>query len=177
MFRILVISFFALSMLIDLGEAVEVEVEYSDSFLKHLETELGLREGEFLRKYINADIRKTFSKNAQQVSRVVVTIEGAKPNKPTIEQLSRNAGLSHSGSFGIGGMSLSAIVFGNKGETSGVIRHSWFGDDIYATQHFGTWSDAKRASRKLAKILKKSLLEESLFVIPKQQVETGQRPG
>lgn len=177
MFRILAISVFVLSLLTNLGEAVEVEVKYSDSFLQHMETELGVREGVFLRKFIIADVRKTLRNSTTEVSRIVVTIQRAKPNKPTLEQLSENAGLSHSGSFGIGGMSLSAVVFSTIGETSRVIKHSWFGDDIYAAKRFGTWSDAKRASRKFSKMLRKALKEDSLFVNPKQQVETGQRPA
>lgn len=161
MFRFLAILLIILSSTSFASFAIEVEVRYSDKFLKQLESDLGIREGEILSKSIIANIDKVFSKTSINPLRIVVTIEGAKPNKPTMQQLSGNAGLSHSGSFGVGGMALRATVIGPNGEPSTQIRNSWYSNDIYSAKYTGTWSDANRASRRFARHLKKSLQKET----------------
>lgn len=161
MTRFLAILLFTLSLMRFASFAIEVEVRYSDEFLKQLESDLGIREGEILSKSIVANIHKVFSRTSIQPTRIVVTIEGAKPNKPTMQQLGANAGLSHSGSFGVGGMALSATVVGSNGKHSTQIRKSWYSNDIYSAKYTGTWSDANRASRRFARHLKKLLRKES----------------
>lgn len=178
MLRFLVISLTVLSMLSFSGRALEVvEVNFSDTFSDRLENEFGMREAEILREIIARDIYRVDRKTKIQLSRAVVTIEAAKPNKPTLEQLSGNAGLSYSGSFGIGGMTLNAVFIDSSGRTSRALRESWFGDDIQSAKHLGTWGDARRASRRFAKKLKKAIKEDSLFDRSKQEMESGQRPG
>ena len=141
--------------------ALEIEIRYSYEFMKQLETDLGEREGEILGKSISYDIRKVFADTSIQPNHILVTIEKAKPNKPTLGQLSGKAGLSHGSSYGTGGMAVSAIVVGANGRQYAPIRESWFSDDIYSAKYSGTWSDANRVSRRFAKLLKKSLVNES----------------
>lgn len=161
MYRFLAILLIILSSTCFASFAIEVEVRYSDKFQKQLESDLGIREGEILSKSIIANIDKVFSKTSINPLRVVVTIEGAKPNKPTMQQLIGNAGLSHSSSFGVGGMALRATVIDPNGEHSTQIRKSWYSNDIYSAKYTGTWSDANRASRRFARHLKKLLQKES----------------
>ena len=178
MLRFLVVSLTVLSVLSFSGRALEVvEVNFSETFSDSLENEFGMREAEILREIIARDLYRVDRKTKIPFSRAVVTIEAAKPNKPTLEQLSGNPGLSYSGSFGVGGMTLNAIFTDSNGRTSRAIHESWFGDDIQSATHLGTWGDARRASRRFAKKLKKAIEEDSLFEYPGQKMESGQQPG
>lgn len=178
MLRFTVISLTVLSVLSFSGRALEVvEVNFSDTFSDMLQNEFGMREAEILREIIARDLYRVDRKAKIQLSRAVVTIEAAKPNKPTLEQLSGNAGLSYSGSFGVGGMTLNAVFIDSNGRTSRAIHESWFGDDLHSAKHLGTWGDARRASKRFAKKLKRAITEDSLFEYPGQQVESGERPG
>ena len=86
-----------------------------------------------------------------------ITVEDAKPNRPTFEQLSRQAGLS-SRSFSTGGASFNAEMVTAGGESLGTMSYRYYDTDIReASFGVATWDDAKKSAsffaRKAAKAL------------------------
>jgi len=89
-----------------------------------------------------------------------VTLEDARNNRPTFEQLSREVGLSFQ-SFGNGGAEINAQLVGPNSEDLGRMSYSFFENDIRDARFGGTWSDANRAIDRFAKKSAKSLANPS----------------
>ncbi len=96
----------------------------------------------------------TISDNAPTILRV--TLENAKPNRPTFEQLSRESGLSFK-SFGIGGAEITSELIADGGRSLGTIDYKWYENDIRDAQFGGTWTDANQAFRRYASKAAKTL--------------------
>jgi hypothetical protein len=87
---------------------------------------------------------------------LVVTIEDAKPNRPTFRQLSKEPALSYQ-SFGLGGAEISSELIDASGNSLGQANYEWFETFIQDARFGGTWSDADVAFRRYAKKLSKEL--------------------
>ena len=94
------------------------------------------------------------SDNASTVLRI--TIEDAKPNRPTFRQLSAEPGLSYD-SFGLGGAELEAELIEAGGRSLGTMSYEWYENDIRDAQFGGTWGDAHRAFGRFASKAAKTL--------------------
>lgn len=136
--------------------AVEISVNYAPEFIETLEDDYGLKEGEILAKEINKDLSRELTKAGVDVATVEVTILKAKPNKPTMQQLSDNLGLDYSRSISIGGMKMSADAMDASGNIISSLEYGWFENQLeYAG--LTTWADARRASDRFARKLAKQL--------------------
>jgi hypothetical protein len=82
-----------------------------------------------------------------------LVIEDARPNRPTLRQLSGQPGLSFS-SFGVGGARVSGEYRAKSGERTPV-DYSWYETDITRAPYYSTWSDADTAFNRLANKLAK----------------------
>lgn len=89
---------------------------------------------------------------------LVVTIEDAKPNRPTFKQLSNEPGLSYH-SFGIGGAEFTGALLDAQGNNLGTMDYKWYESDIRDAAFGGTWSDANVAIRRFAKKAAKDLAQ------------------
>lgn len=89
---------------------------------------------------------------------LVVTIEDAKPNRPTFKQLSNEPGLSFQ-SFGIGGAEFTGALLDAQGNNLGTMDYKWYESDIRDAAFGGTWSDANVAIRRFAKKAAKDLAQ------------------
>ncbi len=89
-------------------------------------------------------------------TKLVLTIEDARPNRPTFEQLSREPNLSFQ-SFGNGGAEISGELFDAAGNSLGTMEYRWFETNIRDAQFGGTWTDADRAIGRFAKRVSKDL--------------------
>jgi hypothetical protein len=149
----------ALAML-HTAAATEVSVTYSDDFTEELAENYGEREGGVLSEEIIEDLDKAFARAGVNPARVDVTINNAKPNRPTFEQLRDRPGLDMFRSISIGGMDLTGVAYDADGNVIGELSYDWFETDIRHVAPAGIWTDAYRASdrfsRKLAKTLKGS---------------------
>ncbi len=132
------------------AQAATIEVGYSEDFQEKLSEELGEREGERLSEYVTKALEDAFAKRGVDVARVEVTIEDAKPNRPTFEQLSREPGLDFARSISIGGADLTAIAYDAAGNVVTEIDYDWFENDIRDVVASATWTDARRATRRFA---------------------------
>lgn len=125
----------------------------------------GDREIAYLQEEMQEEIVEDFSKRGLALSESAptllrITIVGAKPNRPTFNQLSKDASLSFQ-SFGIGGAEMTAEFISAGGNVIGTAEYDYYSSfgDRPNLQASGTWTDANRAfsrfSNKLSKTLEK----------------------
>lgn len=151
-------SFGALALL-QTAAATEVTVTYSEDFAEDLTEDYGEREGSILTEDIIEDLNRAFGKAEISPARVDVTINDAKPNRPTIEQTRNKPGLDMFRSRSLGGMDLTGVAYDADGNIVAEITYDWYEFDIRDSFGVGTWSDANRASRRFAKKLAKEISE------------------
>lgn len=122
-------------------------IAFSPAFQKALADDYGPREGERLA----ADVRKRLERDLAGVdapapTRVDVEIVDAKPNRPTMQQMTDMPGLSME-SISIGGASLRATLRDTSGAELRSVSYSWYESDIRDVMAANTWTDAYRAIR------------------------------
>ena len=122
---------------------------YGDRDLERLTERL---ESKLERKLIKKGIE--VSDNASTVLRI--TIEDAKPNRPTFNQLSKEPSLSYE-SIGLGGAELEAELIAAGGRSLGTMSYRYYENDIREARYGGTWSDAHRAFGRFASKAAKTL--------------------
>ena len=137
--------------------ATEVAVTYSDDFAEELADNYGEREGETLTEEIIEDLDRAFSKAGVEPARVDVLIVNAKPNRPTLEQLSDRPGLDAFRSISLGGMKLVGPAYDTEGNVIASQEYGWFENNLRDVVGSGVWTDANRASRRFATKMAKQL--------------------
>lgn len=126
--------------------------------------EYGARDVERLIEEVREDMTRelrnagVFDQNSAY--RIHIVLEDARPNSPTIEQLSDSPGLS-SQSFSIGGAELSAQIVSANGEVVAEYHYDWESRDITDAQTKTTWYDARRTIARFADRVAESLSENS----------------
>lgn len=125
----------------------------------------GDRAIEDLLEEMQDEIRDDFSKRGLTLSNSAptllrITIVDAKPNRPTFNQLSRDASLSFK-SFGIGGAEIMAEFVSAGGTVIGTAEYDYYSsfNDRPAIQHSAVWMDADRAMSRFSKKLSKELVK------------------
>lgn len=117
-----------------------------------------------LTKSVEKIIEQRFEKKGLELSDEAstvfrITVEDAKPNRPTFEQLSRQAGLS-SRSYSTGGAKFNAEMIAANGQSLGTMSYKYYDTDIRdASFGVSTWSDAKRSASFFARKAAKALNE------------------
>ena len=114
----------------------------------------GDRDLEYLQENLRKDLEKNFAKKGIETSQTAatvlrVTIEDAKPNRPTQKQLSKLPGLSFR-SISVGGAELGAELISAQGSSLGSITYDYYETDIRDAAFGGTWSDANFAFERFA---------------------------
>ncbi|MEM9178091.1 MAG: hypothetical protein AAGA89_00205 [Pseudomonadota bacterium] len=137
--------------------ATEVAVTYSDDFAEELADNYGEREGETLTEEIIEDLDRAFAKAGVEPARVDVLIVNAKPNRPTLEQLSDRPGLDAFRSISLGGMELVGTAYDADGNVIASQEYGWFENNLRDVVGSGVWTDANRASRRFATKMAKQL--------------------
>jgi hypothetical protein len=143
--------------LLPVAAATEVNVSFSEDFTEDLADDYGVREGERLTQDVIEDLEAAFKKSGVAPARIDVTIEDAKPNRPTIEQVRQKPGLDMFRSISLGGMDLSGIAFDAEGNVIGEVSYDWYEFDLRNVIGSSTWTDANRASRRFAKKMAKQV--------------------
>jgi hypothetical protein len=121
----------------------------------------GDRELERLTERLESKLEKRLSRKGIEVSDTAptvlrVTIEDAKPNRPTFNQLSKEPSLSYQ-SFANGGAELEAELVAAGGRSLGTMSYVYYENDIRDARFGGTWSDAHRAFGRFARSAAKTL--------------------
>ncbi|MEP1229547.1 MAG: hypothetical protein ABJG88_02610 [Litorimonas sp.] len=126
----------------------------------------GDRELDILSKSIEDQISRklegkgvVISEDAPVVLRI--TLEDAKNNRPTSEQLRRELNISFQ-SFGLGGAELSADLINADGTSLGTMHYKYYANTLQeGQQFFGTWSDAKETFGRFARKATKTLVSQT----------------
>ena len=121
----------------------------------------GDRDLERLTERLQSKLEKKFTQKGIQVSDAAptvlrITIEDAKPNRPTFNQLSKEPSLSFE-SFGNGGAELQAELIASGGQSLGTMSYKFYETDIRDAKYGGTWGDAHRAFGRFASKAAKNL--------------------
>jgi hypothetical protein len=130
--------------------ALTVEAKVSTDFQKKLEDDIGVRETPVLTEILTSKIEKAFAAKGVKADRVVVTIEDAKPNRPTWEQVSNKPGLDPMRSISIGGARVTGIAYDASGKEIGTIDYNWYETDLNNVIAATTWSDARTSFDRFA---------------------------
>lgn len=85
-----------------------------------------------------------------------ITLDDARPSRPTFRQMSRSSGLSQS-SIARGGASFVGELISDNGEAQGDISYAWYESDICTAPAGTTWSDTNSAIDRFARKTAKSL--------------------
>lgn len=131
--------------------AVTVETKMSPEFQEKLEDDIGVREAKVLSDVLTRKITSIFADRGVTADKVVVTIEDARPNKPTMEQVSNKPGLDPINSVSIGGAKLSGIAYDASGAEIGRFDYRWYETDISNVIAVSTWTDARSTFDKFAR--------------------------
>jgi hypothetical protein len=131
--------------------AVTVEANVSTEFQKKLDQDLGSREAKTLTDALTRKIDNAFNSTGVNAARVVVTIEDAKPNRPTFKQASDKLGLDPMRSISIGGAKISGVAYDASGQEIGRYEHKWYESDLSNVIGAGTWSDARTSFDRFAR--------------------------
>jgi hypothetical protein len=125
------------------ASALTVETKMSTEFQKKLDKDYGVREANILTAALTSKIENQFARQGVKADRVVVTIEDAKPNRPTFQQVSDKPGLDPMRSISIGGAHLVGIAYDASGKEIGTLDYDWYETDLTNVIAATTWSDAR----------------------------------
>jgi hypothetical protein len=131
--------------------ALTVEAKVSTDFQKKLEDDIGVRESKILTDMLTNKVEGVFASKGVQADRVVVTIEDAKPNRPTMEQVSNKPGLDPIRSISLGGAHITGIAYDASGKQLGTIDYDWYETDLHNVIAATTWSDARMTFDRFAR--------------------------
>ncbi len=125
--------------------ALTVEAKISTEFQKKLDDDFGQREARILTESLTGKVNSIFTSRGINAERVVVTIEDAKPNRPTFEQVASKPGLDGMRSISLGGARVTGIAYDAAGKEIGTLDYDWYESDLSNTVGSTTWTDARTA--------------------------------
>jgi len=133
------------------ASALTVEAKISTAFQEKLDKDYGVREAKVLTSYLTSKIESHFKRQGVQADRVVVTIEDAKPNRPTFEQVSEKPGLDPIRSISLGGARVTGIAYDASGKEIGTLDYDWYETSLENTVASTTWTDARWSMDRFAR--------------------------
>jgi hypothetical protein len=133
------------------ASALTVETAISPEFQKKLEKDFGVREGPILTEALASRVESAFARKGITADRVVVTLEDAKPNRPTFHQISARPGLDPFRSISLGGAHISGVAYDASGKEIGAADLDWYESDLSNVIGYTTWSDARSTFDRFAR--------------------------
>jgi hypothetical protein len=131
--------------------AQTIEAKVSADFQKKLEDDIGVRESKFLTDALTTKVKNVFAAKSVNAERVVVTIEDAKPNRPTMEQVSNKPGLDAMRSISVGGARVTGAAYDAAGKELATIDYHWYETDLRNVIAATTWTDARTTFDRFAR--------------------------
>lgn len=132
------------------ASALTVDAKVSPEFQKKLDDDIGAREAATLTEAVTRKVTDVFTARGIQADRVVVTIEDARPNRPTFQQASDKPGLDVMRSISIGGAKVSGVAFDASGRELGRLDYNWYENDLSNVIGSATWTDARTTFARFA---------------------------
>lgn len=154
--RILIAAMLA-GALAPIASAADIDISYSAEFSQKLEKDYGLKEGERLSQEVREDLEREFRKARIDPARVSVIILDAKPNRPTMQQMTDKPGLDMLRSKSIGGMDIKGAAYDASGQLLAEVEYDWYETNIQNVVASSVWGDANRASRRFAEKFTKAI--------------------
>lgn len=131
--------------------ALTVEAKVSTEFQKKLDDDIGVRESKVLTDTLTKKVTTIFEQKGVKADRVVVTIEDAKPNHPTFEQVSNKPGLDPIRSVSVGGARVTGVAYDASGNQIGTIDYDWYESSLANVFPGSVWSDANHTFDRFAR--------------------------
>jgi len=131
--------------------ALTVEAKVSTEFQKKLQDDFGVREAGTLTDSLTRKVTTVFTERGIAADKVVVTIEDAKPNRPTFQQVSEKPGLDPMRSISIGGARVSGIAYNAAGQEIGRLDYDWYETSLENVVASTTWTDARTSFDRFAR--------------------------
>lgn len=131
-------------------------ISFSPEFETELNEELGAREGDYLRNYVEEAVQDALARQGVQLGSgggaIEIVIVDADPNRPTMRQLRDTPGLDPIRSFSLGGAELHAVLRGASGEVLTEVEHRRYNHTIeeFLAPPPSTWSEARQSIRGFA---------------------------
>lgn len=132
------------------ASALTVDAKVSPEFQKKLDDDIGAREAATLTEAVTRKVTDVFTARGIQADRVLVTIEDARPNRPTFQQASDKPGLDVMRSISIGGAKVSGVAFDASGKEIGRLDYTWYENDLSNVIGSATWTDARTTFARFA---------------------------
>lgn len=125
-------------------------VTLSEDFQTTLQEDYGEREGIYLQKEVTESVSRALTRAGAQLAPggdlvLDVAIIDAKPNHPTLQQLSDTPSLDMMRSISIGGAELRGVLRRSSGEVLAEIDHEYNSPTLDYVHSAGQWHDAYRA--------------------------------
>src|SRR5262245_41689380 len=133
------------------ASALTVEAKVSPEFQTKLEDDYGVREANALTESLTSKVESAFVRRGVRAERVVVTIQDAKPNRPTFQQVSDTPGLDPMRSISVGGARVTGTAFDASGTAIGTLEFDWYETDLTNVFATTTWSDARQSFDRFAR--------------------------
>jgi hypothetical protein len=130
-------------------------VSISPEFQTELDEDLGQREGDYLRRRVDEEVREALVRHGADVTEgalivIEISIEDAQPNRPTYQQLIDQPSLDAFRSVSIGGAELRAVLRSN-GAVLAEVTHRRYNHSLADLNGAATtWTEARRAIRQFA---------------------------
>lgn len=121
----------------------QVESKVSTEFQKKLEDDYGVRESPILTEALTKKVERTFAAKGLKPARVLLTIEDARPNRPTFHQISDKPGLDPMRSISTGGARITGVAYDASGKELASLDYDWYETDITNAIGSTTWTDAR----------------------------------
>jgi len=119
-----------------------VQVTVGPQLMKKAKTTYGVREVERLAAELQADVAREIARTGIMAGgKVELVLVDAKPNRPTLKQMSDRPGLSYQ-SFGVGGAKIEGQLVSMDGQVTPV-SYKWYETDISQAWPKTTWFDAQ----------------------------------
>jgi len=131
-------------------------IEIAPALQTKLDKDYGEREARVLKEDLQRTVDRSLKRlGKSRVAFVDLTIEDAKPNKPTFRQLAKNSSLSYAGSYSLGGAKVQARLYDSSGALLGAVSHEYYSRSLLdITSEYG-WADADRAFDGVARKIQK----------------------
>ena len=141
--RFALVALAGLALVAAPASALTVEAKVSPEFQTKLEDDYGVREARILTQALTTKVEGAFARQGVRADRVVVTIEDAKPNRPTMQQISDTPGLDPMRSVSVGGARVTGTAYDARGTAMGTLEYDWYETDLTNVIASTTWSDAR----------------------------------
>jgi hypothetical protein len=147
-------ALFALSALAPAHAGAIAALKLGPEAQKTFEKTYGMREVAVLDGYLQKALHRELASHGMESDTALAietTLVAARPNHPTMRQLSDNVALDYLRSFSLGGATLHARLLDADGHVVNQVDYEWYETDLAMAAAGDQWHDADYAIRRFSK--------------------------